>query len=266
MSFLEDLGLKNKSQEEIPPVPTEPVPLPETPPVEPVKPTESVEPVEPPKEVPPEPPAEPPEPTEPPTEPDEPAPEESVDTLRAQRDILMEELRRATGVQKPVTPAQPVQPPAPAPAPEEFIKTDDEFEEVLNDRSKFNATMNKIYEAGRQSILVSLPSLVEPFIAERVDIVTKVNSFYKDNPDLKPFMAFVGTVANELQGKHPDYPLDKLLSETESEARKRLKMTRVNKVARPAAPAFAPPPTPKKSTVDNRGDVTKDIDSMLKTL
>jgi len=177
------------------------------------------------------------------------------------------------GIKPPATPVQPEPEPEPKSKEErvarmeplQFVATDEEMESAMVDREKFNAVLNKVYQAGKQEVLVNLPRILEPMVHERVDVVTKVHDFYQTNPDLFEFRAYVGAVANEVQGQHPDYGLDKLLQETESEARKRLKLTKPSG-AQPSKPAFVTPPSSRKENVDTRDAIAKDIDSMLKTL
>ena len=260
---------------ETPVIPAEPV-QPEPPAVEPpaTPPAEPTPPVVEPVPAPAAPPVEPVEPVTPPVVPPAVPAAEVPEDYKAKADFLAKELERLLGLKPiPATSAQPAVPAAPvasAPVVPEviaFLKDDDEFVEAINNRENFNALLNKVFQQGRQSTLKDIPSLVGNQVEERVSITLAAKDFYDRNPDLVPHKGYIALIANELQAQHPDFGLDKLLLETESEARKRLVVAKPVTPATPAKPAFAAPPNARPATPGKSANpVQADIDDMFKAI
>lgn len=228
--------------------PTEPIVEPVVEPVEPIvaEPVEPVEPVE-------------------PTEPIEPAveePESDLAILQARNKVLLEALDTASSglakpAAKPTEPKSAVAEPEPVapkvPTPTQFV-TSEEFEEVLTDAGKFNTLLNKVYSLGqssvqgvREEVLTGIPSMVNKLVSEQSRLQGLVQDFYNKNNDLLQYRSYVGVVANELQGQHPEWEVAKLFEETEGEVRKRLKVIKAApKEEGIKKPSFANPPKSRK--------------------
>jgi len=79
-----------------------------------------------------------------------------------------------------------------------------------------------VVQTAVEGIQRAIPTLVGNMVNHQVSLRTAVNEFYKEHQDLVPHRSFVGFVANELTAQHPDWDLEKVLRETNTEARKRL--------------------------------------------
>jgi hypothetical protein len=253
---------KDKPPEE-PAVPPEETP-PEEPPAEeppeapPEEPPVEEPPEEPPAEPPPEePPAEPP-PEEPPTEPSE------MDQLRAQNEALLARVEELSGTaappaEPPVAPPGESTPPAatqpavvPEVIPEEivpYVKAE-EFEEMMEDPTKFNEVLNNVAarsaqvggQAAVEQVLRSIPELVVNYVSRHNAMQEMVTDFYSKNDDLVGARKTVASVANEIAAEHSDWDAAKIFDETAVRTRKVLGMK--ERVADPVTPP-TPPVTPK---------------------
>lgn len=103
-----------------------------------------------------------------------------------------------------------------------FIKNEEMFDETMKSAENMNALLTMVVQTAVEGIQRSIPTLVGNMVNHQVSLRTAVNEFYKEHQDLVPHRSFVGFVANELTAQHPDWDLEKVLRETNTEARKRL--------------------------------------------
>ena len=164
--------------EETPPV--EETPAEETPPAEPVTPVEPTESVEP---------KEPKEKTELETM------KEKMDRLEEQNKAIITRLE-ADDTPLPVKPAAPAAEETPKPAEvktSEFI-TEEEHTAMFNDRETMNTVLNRVYTAGQEAAMRSMPDLIRPEVKRQGDARKRVDAFFEDNPDLERVRKYMGKV------------------------------------------------------------------------
>jgi len=106
----------------------------------------------------------------------------------------------------------------------EFIKSDDELEEIVSSHEKFNQFLTKLVYKVKEDAVRELPDTAAQLVESRMQAARMVEGFYKDNPDLLPFRRYVGVEASRIQQEHPEWGLEKILKETESVVRKNLRL------------------------------------------
>ena len=116
-----------------------------------------------------------------------------------------------------VQPARPQQPQV-----LNFIKDEGMFDETMKSAENMNALLTMVVRTAVEGVQRSIPTLVSNMVNHQVSLKTAANEFYKEHQDLVPHRSFVGFVANEITSQHPDWSLEKVLQETNTEARKRL--------------------------------------------
>lgn len=119
------------------------------------------------------------------------------------------------------------QPPGQRPQPQgprvlSFIKNEEMFDETMKSADNMNALLTMVVQTAVEGIQRSIPTLVSNMVNHQVSLRTAVNEFYKEHQDLVPHRSFVGFVANEITAQHPDWDMERVLRETNTEARKRL--------------------------------------------
>ena len=157
--------------------------------------------------------------------------EKEVELLRSE---LVKFTDKAMGVAPPAQakPGEPMHPsgkpvvqPARQPQPPKilnFIKDEGMFDETMKSAENMNALLTMVVRTAVEGVQRSIPSLVSNMVNHQVSLKTAANEFYKEHQDLVPHRSFVGFVANEITSQHPDWSLEKVLQETNTEARKRL--------------------------------------------
>lgn len=116
--------------------------------------------------------------------------------------------------------------------PPDYVGDLDLDEDILKDKATFNKFLHnfaqKIREETKteaaQTMLVSLPSMVQRQVNTMVAIQEAVKAFYKENSDLAKYKSVVGMTVNKLQSEHPDWAMDKLMTESAKVARKALRL------------------------------------------
>ncbi len=103
---------------------------------------------------------------------------------------------------------------------------EEEFEEILEDRKKFNTFLGKFAESIRQKAtsetLRSIPDVVRHNMQVMNQLHAERDRFYNENKDLQPFKKVVAQVFEEIASDNPDKQYNELLELTGKEARKRL--------------------------------------------
>lgn len=203
-------------------------------------------------------------------------------------EALMSELARMSSVPEPPTKvqAEPDKPPVQAAAaatqqhvaPADLI-TEDDYNEAFASSDGFKRVMQKVYTAAHnaavETSLRMLPAVTSPVINQQIELRSKADSFYRNNPDLVPIKGYVKAVAEELEAVHTDWGADKLFDETEKEVRSRIKIPKA--AVQPAAdaqpatgarvagrsgerrPAFAKPGSSGRNQPAGPTGLTKDI-------
>jgi hypothetical protein len=272
-----------------PPAAPEP---PATPPAaEPPEPAEPPPAAEPPKAEPPkgEPPAPTPEPPAAPVQlptpvaPAPPAP--PIDPKDAELAELKKTVEHLRGLVESAA-RQAATPPAPQPLPlgpdgkpveakptvYKFIEKEEELDKVLDSVDSFNGYMTKVVEKAQESVLTSIPQLVARMADQVVTQKMAVMEFYQKNQDLTGNKAYVGMVANELAAAHPDWNMEKIITELGPEVRNKLRLAgiatqpSVQPPANPPAehPAFVPgSPARPGGGVPQMTAMEKDIASLI---
>jgi hypothetical protein len=191
-------------------------------------------------------PAEPAKPAEPvkPVEPAvvEPVKDEkdvAIATLTDQVKTLIDQVK-ALSAAKPAEPVKPAEPAKPADTAFSlgFFKDRAEYEAAFEKPEVMAEVMGRVSTHAVQTILKTLPQVINNTIKAQMEVQTLASAFYKDNDDLKDNKEFVGYVSNDLSGKNPDWTLAKLFEELPKEVRKRigLKEAVVQPVKGPAQP------------------------------
>lgn len=122
----------------------------------------------------------------------------------------------------------------------EFVKSDDELEEIVSSREKFNRFLTNLVKMVREEATNGLPDATASIVEARLKAERLVDQFYQENPDLKRFRRYVGVEANRIQQEHPDWPLERILSETEKVVRENLELKKdVKDEKDEGKPAFA---------------------------
>jgi hypothetical protein len=249
--------------------------------IEPTEPTEPVEPTEPTE---PEVIEEPTEPVEP-TEPTEPALEEEddIEKIKKENEELRRKLAESYEKKEPAAPTEP--------SPKEKPSTEDTFEEIdfvgddeidlrdLEEKSTINKLLNKVYRAGYDSVrkiqektLTSIPEIVKTNVTLQTTLKKKVDEFYEENKDLKPFKKAVGTVFEGIAAEHPDWTMDDVFKETGNATRKALELHEKVDNSPPSSPTNKEPRFPKSGggRVNNQqskiNPLLEEIDQMNKVL
>ena len=276
--------------EETPPVETPPVDIPpEEPPVE-TPPEET-----PPEEVPPEePPVETPPVEEPPAEEEEETPEQELERLRRQNELLIQRVEEQAGgptpppvvekppIAPPVT-VPPVVPPVVTPPTEveeiDFIKGRS-LEELIDDPKGLNKLLNEVFKEGVkrggatpniepvvERILNSLPGIVQVQVTQQNAIRELVTDFYKNNEDLVGVRRTVAAFANEVHSEHPDWKTADVFNEAGVRARKALGMReraiRQPSGTPPARPAFARARGARRGGEEKPTGMAKEIEDLI---
>lgn len=141
----------------------------------------------------------------------------------------------APGTQAPVPP-QPMQP-------FEFVKTEEEMDELFKTKEGFNKLLTGVMYKSVESMMRVVPKLVSTLADQQITTRSAITEFYSNNKDLIPSKAYVGMVADELVAHHPDWTMDKLFGELGKEVRTRLKMVGGGAQA-PIPPQGPTPPQP----------------------
>ena len=98
----------------------------------------------------------------------------------------------------------------------EFIKKDEDFDEIINDRKKFNSLLSDIYNLAQETITASIPSVVARTVQEQVATGTAMNRFLSENKDLFEENIPSGKDPNEIKMKRWGW-LQKKMTELQTE-------------------------------------------------
>ena len=104
--------------------------------------------------------------------------------------------------------------------------SEEEMTDALQDRTKLNSLLNKVYSKAVEQANVGIPAVVERAVASQVSMAMAVQAFYTQNRDLLPVRNYVGQVAREVQAEHQDWPIGQILVDVEQRVRKALTLAK----------------------------------------
>lgn len=138
-----------------------------------------------------------------------------------------------------------------APEPVAVEVADDDYESAMDSKEKFAEILSRVATDARdkavEGVLKQVPSMIAKEVETAIAIKEGVREFWKSNADLASHRARIGLITSEVQKAHPEWDMDKILSETEKKARKELKKPRLvvkkkeakTEVVEKGKPAFA---------------------------
>lgn len=150
--------------------------------------------------------------------------EEDPSKLKQRLEQLQAQMEELTEMSTPKEGEQNKQDGPPEYEAQQFIKSDDELDGVLNSAEGFNNAMNSAVQTAIQHVYKGLPGVVKNNVAQQIQLQETVSGFYQNNPELKKHRSFVGKVSERIMSENPDWSMQKVLDETAKEARKRLKL------------------------------------------
>jgi hypothetical protein len=139
---------------------------------------------------------------------------------------------------KPKEDEEPAAPPATPPKDDEpleieklqFIKEDDNLDDILEDGQKLNELLNLVLQkavevavpAVHQRTVQSIPSVVHEYSKRRGAVNEIVSKFYEKNDDLVPFRKAVAAAANTVHSENPDWDYKQVFDEAAERTRNAL--------------------------------------------
>jgi hypothetical protein len=106
--------------------------------------------------------------------------------------------------------------------PQQFVKSDDDLDGVLNSAEGLNNALNSAVQTAIQHVYKGMPGVIKNNVAQQIQLQETVSNFYSNNEDLKKHRGFVGKVSERIMSENPNWSMQKVLDETAKEARKRL--------------------------------------------
>ena len=159
----------------------------------------------------------------------------------------------------------------------DFLGSDTDLDELTRDARVFNTLLNKVHKAGieagrkfQETTLRNIPDIVKSNVTIQATLKKKVEDFYDESKDLKPFKKVVSAVYEELQAENPDWDIDKIFKETETETRKRLELHRkatstdAPTTKAPRDPVFPKTKTSRQRRAPKTSPLLSEIDEMNK--
>jgi hypothetical protein len=145
--------------------------------------------------------------------------------------------------------------------------SDEVYEKALSDPKELNTLMNKVYNTAISNMTKSLPQLMGNMISQQTQMQKLASDFYQENTDLVSMKNYVGFVANELAGRHPDWDYEKLFGEVALEVRKRLKISKeakkVEGESKKNRPAFAKKPKGRTKRTEKLSELEEDLVELM---
>jgi len=135
------------------------------------------------------------------------------------------------GYQKPAEPepeAAPVQVEPPVqmrPITEPIQYVDEQIHvDAINDPKVFNEVLSRVKADVIETMLRSLPQVINPYVAQHVTIIDAAKDFYEAFPHLAKCKTYVGQVADSLQSEHPDWTVEQIFQNLGEEVNSKLKL------------------------------------------
>jgi hypothetical protein len=152
----------------------------------------------------------------------------------------------------PAVPQQPVvQQPQPQPvAPSSYedfkiLMDGVQFDDFMDNEENFVKGMRNILSQHEQMLsqrfMSAIPSIVQNQVNQTTALQRAVDDFYSHNEDLREVRPTVGAVANQIQARHPDWDVQRVMVESAKTTRKLLRMPSpsVAKRSKVVRPSFA---------------------------
>jgi|LGOV01.1.fsa_nt_gb hypothetical protein len=112
-----------------------------------------------------------------------------------------------------------------------FLGDDIDLDELIRSPESLNAILNKVYAAGvdsyrelQEGTIKGIPEIVKSNVSMQVALSKRVNEFYNDNEDLKPFKKVVASIYEEVASENSDWDVNKVFEKVEEETRNRLEL------------------------------------------
>jgi len=151
------------------------------------------------------------------------------------------------GYQKPAEPqpeAAPVQVAPPVqmrPITEPVQYVDEQIHvDAINDPRVFNEVLSRVKADVIETMLRSLPQVINPYVAQHVTIIDAAKDFYAAYPHLTKCKTYVGQVADSLQGEHPDWTVEQIFQNLGEEVNSKLKLSAGVPIPKSGKPAGVP--------------------------
>lgn len=178
-------------------------------------------------------------------------------------DLLMEKIAR---LEKALAEKEKQQETKPEPEPEpeiekiDFLADVEDPYDLVSDKAKFNDLLNSVYQQGRkhtsESILRQLPDIVRHNVQLFVGLQQAAQTFYNDNPDLKPHAKTVAEIYEVLASENPDKTIEELFEELGNRVRERLKLRKKVTEHSPVKPSLPPGTKNARTMKTNKPDVS----------
>lgn len=189
------------------------------------------------------------------------------------RDVAIADLRREIDELKKDKPAPKEKEEPPPSLPDDLqqqIMGDNDLDDITSDPKLFTEVLARAITVGRdlthEHIMKSIPNLVMQQTRGYQDLLRARKRFYSQNKDLRPFSEAVATAANGVHSEHPDWKMDRIMTEAAKRVRVSLKIRKKKSGKTPPGkkqtPAFANTPRGKKVKV-KPSQLQKDINDVL---
>ena len=126
----------------------------------------------------------------------------------------------------------------------DFLSDVDDVYDLVMDKERFNKLLNTVYQQGRkqtsESLLRQLPDIVRHNVQLLVGLQQAAQTFYTENPDLKPHAKTVAEVYEVLASENPDMTVEELFGLLSNKVRERLKLRKKVTEHTPTKPALPP--------------------------
>ena len=205
------------------------------------------------------------------------APEDDeLEKIKKENEALRKQVEEGHKKKEPKTAA----PTTEAPFEEiDFLGKEIDLDDLTRNPDLFNKVLNKVYKLGsdtsqrfQETTLRNIPDIVKSNVIAQATLKKRVDEFYGNNEDLKPFKEVVAAVYEEVASENPDWKIGEVFGEVEKETRKKLELhKKAGVTSAPTADAPKGPRFPKtKSSRDrqkpNTSRLLDDIDKMNETL
>ena len=207
--------------------------------------------------------------------------EDELEKIKKENEALRDKLSKVEERKAPLTKVPGTKAPTTeAPYKEiDFLGKEIDLDELTRDPDMLNKILNKVYKMGsdtsrafQETTLKNIPDIVKSNVVAQATLKKKVDEFYTDNKDLKPFRKVVAAVYEEVASENPDWELNKIFEETERETRKRLELHRKARATSapstdaPKGPRFPKTKSSRSRQKPNTSPLLEDIDKMNEAL
>lgn len=196
--------------------------------------------------------------------------EELERTLREKAQLEPKEEKKEEPKEPPKTKVPSTEPPLDPDAEVDFIG-DTDLDDLLQDKTSFNAMLNRVYKAGvgagtrlgSERVLRSIPEIVQKNIQAQASLQKARDEFFSRNEDLQPYPMVVAESFNKAVADHPDWKMEQLLEETEKLSRQRLNLHSKVMIDRTKSTKNKPK---FEKTPKTKGKPTKKLEGLAKEL